>query len=145
MTTPQETLPEHTMTEYLEICRSHHAITDFRAKLLALLPVASGAGLFLLLSKNQKSLDLVHLPAIGVFGFLVTLGLFFYELRGIQLCKALKERCKLLEEQLRLTGRQFSERPRARLGGLIGAEGAAWIIYPTVLLSWVYVAIIRFI
>jgi hypothetical protein len=28
--------------EYVEVCRSHAGITDFRAKLLALLPIALG-------------------------------------------------------------------------------------------------------
>lgn len=142
--TPEDTQSERAMTEYLEICKSHHDITDFRAKLLALLPIASGTGLFLLLTKKQEPLDISQLPAIGIFGLLVTLGLFFYELRGIQKCKALNAEAKRLEQQLGLTGRQFSERPSAKLGGLIGAEGAAWIIYSTVLLAWVYVAVIGF-
>ena len=33
------------LADYTEVCRSHDAITDFRAKLLALLPLASGAGI----------------------------------------------------------------------------------------------------
>jgi hypothetical protein len=98
----------------------------------------------LLLPKKEEPLEISHLPAIGIFGFLVTLGLFFYELRGIQKCKALNSEAKRLEQQLGLTGRQFSERPSAKLGGVIGAEGAAWIIYCTVLLAWVYVAVIGF-
>ena len=35
--------------EYHEVCSSHQAITDFRGKLLGLLPIATGAGIFLLL------------------------------------------------------------------------------------------------
>lgn len=30
--------------QYEEVCRGYHAIHDFRAKLLALLPLASGFG-----------------------------------------------------------------------------------------------------
>ena len=36
------------LAEYAEVCTSHAGITDFRAKLLALLPIASGAGIALL-------------------------------------------------------------------------------------------------
>lgn len=32
--------------EYEKICDSHQAITDFRGKLLGLLPLAAGAGIF---------------------------------------------------------------------------------------------------
>src|SRR4029453_11233264 len=63
--------------EYEEVCRSHAATTDFRGKLLALLPLASGAGLFLLLEQRDPG---APLAAIGVFGCAVTLGLFIYEL-----------------------------------------------------------------
>ena len=34
---------------YEEICKAHDGIAEFRAKLLTLLPIASGAGIFLLL------------------------------------------------------------------------------------------------
>ncbi len=36
--------------QYEEVCRSYQAIADFRAKLIGLLPLASGAGIFLLLN-----------------------------------------------------------------------------------------------
>ena len=58
--------------EYEQICNSHQAITDFRGKLLGLLPLAAGAGIFLLLdkpisAKNQAQVA-VFLAAAGVFG-----------------------------------------------------------------------------
>src|SRR5436189_6381469 len=136
--TPEDKQSEHAMTEYLEICKSHHDIKDFRAKLLALLPIASGTGLFLLLTKKQEPLDISHLPAIGIFGFLVTLGLFFYELRGIQKCKALIILGGKIESELKIELGQFKDRPR-RIAGFIGAETAGWAIYMAVLLAWLYV------
>ena len=63
---------------YEQTCGSHGAITDFRAKLLALLPIASGtAGIFLLLNGDQLPRPGL-LQAIGLFGCAITLGLFIY-------------------------------------------------------------------
>jgi hypothetical protein len=79
------------------------------------------------------------LVAVGVFGFLVTLGLFTYELRGIQRCNALIEVGKALEDELGVQG-QFRLRPGA-VNGIIGTTLAARIIYPAVLAAWLFVAL----
>ena len=63
---------------YQETCKTHNAIADFRAKLLALLPIASGTGVFLLLGKLNGG-DRKLLLAVGLFGFIVTFGLFMYD------------------------------------------------------------------
>ena len=55
------------VAQYTEVCRSYHGISEFRGKLLALLPIVSGAGISLLISKNY-SLDSSHLFAVGIFG-----------------------------------------------------------------------------
>ena len=60
---------------YQETCRQHQGITDFRAKLLALLPLAAGAGVLLLLGRDA---DTRFLGAIGLYGLAVTAGLFLY-------------------------------------------------------------------
>ena len=39
------------LAEYTELCKTYHAISDFRGKLLALLPIVSGAGISLLISR----------------------------------------------------------------------------------------------
>ena len=39
---------------YEHIWKAHDGISDFRAKLLALLPLASGAGIFLLLTARLR-------------------------------------------------------------------------------------------
>jgi hypothetical protein len=126
-------------TAYDAVCRAHDGIIDFRGKLLALLPIASGAGIFLLLTVPADSTK--HLVAISLYGVLITLGLFFYELRGIQKCITLREIGKNLEQKLL---------PRKCLWGVFittkdevffaSAETAALIIYPTVLGGWGYVA-----
>src|SRR5690349_21305564 len=62
--------------EYEEICRSHLAITDFRGKLLGLLPLAAGTGIVLLLRRSTGTQSSALLAAIGLFGAVVTVGLF---------------------------------------------------------------------
>lgn len=130
------------LTEYIGVCKSYQAISDFRGKLLALLPIVSGAGISLLISKNY-SIESSHLLAVGIFGALVTLGLFFYELRGIQKCKYLISLGSKLEGELRIELGQYRDRPQ-RIAGFIGAETAGWVVYVTVLLGWLYVAWIGF-
>ena len=76
---------------YEEICKTHNGIADFRAKLLALLPIASGAGVFFLFDKLNGS-DRKLLIAVGLFGAAVTFGLLMYELRGIEDCTVLRRR-----------------------------------------------------
>jgi len=132
-------------TVYSELCQTHRSITDFRAKLLALLPLASGTGIFLLLTRKSEPLDTAHLGAIGIFGFLVTLGLFLHELRGIGQCGELIGVGKTLEHQLGLDEGPFSLEDKyysSRLRNIIGRVGAAWVIYPVLLAAWLYVAIL---
>ena len=120
---------------YQEVCKSYQAIVDFRAKLLGFLPLAAGAGAYAVLSKEP-------VPnwawTAGVFGFAITLGLFLYELRGVQRSGALEDAGRELELALGLTGGQFREQPEPYLRGFVDARGAAWLIYPTVEASWLY-------
>jgi len=126
--------------EYQEVCRSHSAITDFRGKLLALLPLASGAGLFLLLGQPRTD---APLTAIGVVGCAVTLGLFIYELRNVQECNELIRQGGRMEDAFEMPSgmRRFRDKPKARIGGLLGAEGAGWIVYTAIFCGWIFVAI----
>jgi hypothetical protein len=128
---------------YQELCNSYHAIADFRARLLGLLPLASGAGIYVLvddvlLQPTQGHIASAYLVPLGLFGFIVTLGLFFYELRGIQRCNALVRAGKQLESALGLDG-QFRLRP-PDIAGFIGSTLAARLIYPAVLAAWMFVA-----
>jgi hypothetical protein len=127
-----EPTPESLRTVYTEVCRSYHAIADFRAKLLALLPIATGAGGLLILTRADT-----------VKQYLTPIGIFIYELRGIQRCKALIETGKLFEAGMGIANGQFGARPKSR--GLVSAETAGWIVYTTVFAAWAYLAIIGFI
>jgi len=127
---------------YTEICKAHHGIADFRAKLLALLPIASCTGIFLLLDKDITTSGNFHFIAVGIFGVLITLGLFFYELRGIQTCNSLREKGKCLENIILkecYSAGVFNNEPGAALFGIIGATGAAMVIYSTIIGAWCYV------
>lgn len=149
--------PENLRTEYREVCQNHRAVTDFRGKLLTLLPLASGAGVYLLIPKqaNPANVAPAYLIAIGLFGTLVALGLFFHELRGIEQCGDLIKVGRALEEKMGLPEGQFirednyyhrqGTRLRGAINNLIGPVGAAWIIYPSVIVAWGFVAVLGFI
>jgi hypothetical protein len=130
------------ITAYTEVCRSYNAVDDFRAKLLALLPIVSGAGGILLLANKDAVSQ--HLGPIGLFGVLVTLGLFFYEIRGLKRCGRLIDVGLKLENELSLTNGQFLSRLEARTAGFISASLAGTVVYLSVLLSWIYVAYVGF-
>jgi uncharacterized membrane protein YebE (DUF533 family) len=68
-----------------------------------LLPLASGAGLGLLLAQGNGEVSRTEaglLVALGAFGAVVTAGLFLYELRQIDVCKQLRNHAEWLERQL---------------------------------------------
>ena len=130
---------------YDQLCLSYRAIDDFRAKLLGFLPLASAGGAFLLLSDvlvnpEKSKFAKPFLKPLGLFGFVVTLGLFFYEIYGIRKCHALIKAGIQLERKLGITG-QFRKRPRSVLG-LINEPFAAGVIYPAVLAGWMFLILV---
>ena len=125
---------------YQETCKTHNSIAGFRGTLLGLLPIASGAGIFLLLGKLNGTSRWLLVP-VGVFGAAVTFGLFMYELRGIEDCTVLRGRLKSIEQELGVSvfSSQFGFWPGGKLN-LVDEIGAAWIVYMTVLMTWLFVA-----
>ena len=145
---------DHKLKVYEQLCTSYRAIDEFRTKLLALLPLATGGGIFLLVGDQNRAAAInPYLPAIGSFGFLVTLGLFLFELHGIKKCTQLiKVGTELeedlgtkvgteLEEDLGTNEKkgQFIGRPLGVIG-FINEPFAAGIIYPAVLAAWAFLA-----
>jgi hypothetical protein len=129
---------------YDKLCTSYHAIDDFRAKLLGFLPLASGAGIFLLLNDaladpTKSTFVRLFILPIGIFGFVITLGLFFFEIYGIEKCHALIMTGKQLEYALGVGG-QFTHRPR-EVARVINEPFATGIIYPAVLAAWSYIGL----
>lgn len=123
---------------YSEVCANFRAIDEFRGKLLALLPLASGAAGILLLT-NRVSTQ--YLWQIGIFGIVVTLALFVYELRGMLRCGVLIEKAGRLEELLEVDekARQFSGERHRWLFGIISVPVASTLIYLAVAVGWVFV------
>ena len=126
---------------YSELCSSYRAIDDFRTKLLGFLPVATGAGIFFLVTDKEK-MDFVqpHLQSVGVFGFVITLGLFFYEFYGIKKCTHIIWAGKRIEREMNIGDGQFTSRPGG-VAGLINEPFAAGVIYPAVLAAWTFIAL----
>ena len=127
---------------YEQLCSSYRAIDDFRAKLLALLPLATGGGIFLLVGNQTRVQAIIpYLSAIGLFGFVVTLGLFLFELHGILKCTHLIAAGGELEKNLGINKKegQFIDRPLGIIG-FINEPFAAGIIYPAVLAAWAFLA-----
>jgi hypothetical protein len=125
---------------YEELCNSYRAIDDFRGKLLGFLPLATGAGA-LLLATDQTKLGFLKplFRPVGVFGLVITVGLFFYELYGIKKCTYLINAGKSLENDLGIRDGQFTTRPPGFLL-LINEPLAAAVIYPAVLAAWTFLA-----
>jgi hypothetical protein len=133
--------PANFLAAYNQLCTSYHAIDDFRAKLLGFLPLATGAATFLLLNNLKDEIVQRFLLPIGVFGFLVTLGLFFYELHGIKKCGHLIDAGKRMEAHMGIIYGQFQRRPH-EVAGFIDEPFTACVIYPAVLAAWTFLALV---
>lgn len=137
MASPQDEI----LKIYEQLCSSYRAIDDFRGKLLGFLPLATGTGMFILLTDQAKIASMQQLfRPIGAFGFVITLGLFFYELYGIKKCTSLIEAGKKLEGDLNIKNGQFSQRPPG-VALVINEPMAAALIYPAVLAAWIFLAL----
>ena len=129
---------ENARAIYQETCANYRAIDDFRTKLLALLPLATGAGAaFLVNSEGSES----QLGPIGLFGFLVTAGLFSYELHGMKKCGSLIGVGQQLEKSLCVRG-PFKSRPQ-EVAGFVDEPFAASVIYSASLAAWAFLALTR--
>jgi hypothetical protein len=136
---------DDTIKVYNELCTSYRAIDDFRAKLLGFLPLVTGTGISFLFEKIQNSQDIPIetkslLAAVGVFGALITLGLFSYEIFGIKKCAALIKAGQDLEVSMNIENGQFTKRPQS-IAHLINEPFAAGVIYSTVLAAWIFFAL----
>jgi hypothetical protein len=144
----RETDHDYLKLAYTEVHNRYAGITDFRAKLLGLLPLATGTGAIILLQRVQdpNSLHRPFLGPIGIFGLVVTVGLFIYELRGMQRCRNLEEQGEALEVAMNLDEKwgPFRGRPRRRLGGMFGAPAAGLIIYIATATAWLLLALYGF-
>jgi hypothetical protein len=132
------------ITAYQEVCRSYERIDDFRAKLLGFLPLVSGTGLFFLLTRGDMNIggrgSAELLVPAGIFGMIVTVGLLFYELRGVQRCIRLEHVGIAFERQLGVYGR-FRRWPHS-VGRFINEPVADAFIYSAVFAAWMFLALL---
>lgn len=137
---------ESLLAAYSELCTSYNAIREFRARLLGFLPLASAGGVFLLLNAAETSIGPLTLVAIGLFGCLITFGLYTYERHNMERCHNLIRLGADWEETgLKLTNGQFMMRLESDGNEIAGGSGfklAASLIYGAVFLGWLYVAIV---
>jgi hypothetical protein len=151
---------------YQTLCTSYNEVDAIRGKLLSFLPLAS-SGIFVLL-KDMLSNPKLSLP-IGLFGFLITIGLYIFEIYGTRRCTHLIILGQHLENQLKIEG-QFKHRPtglqaiskvnsdecskershKSKISlihifrdfhSLINEPMAAGVIYPAVGAGWLYLAL----
>lgn len=141
------------LATYAEVCRSYHAIDEFRMKLLGLLPLASLIAVFMV---DQKTLVVGQvsgsasghelLAFAAIFAAMLTLALFGYEIRGIQRCHNLINEGKHIEELLGVGHGQFHvcadehEHP-AGIARALNAKLIACIIYSLVFAGWLFLAL----
>ncbi|MEH1887736.1 hypothetical protein [Nostoc sp.] len=138
---------------YEEICKSYHALDDFRMKLLGFLPLSSLLGIFLVGDKklstdgNPSSPELIAF--ISLFAAAFTIALFIYEIRGILRCNNLIQTGDEIEQLLGVKGQfrvcreehQCNKRTSDRIAGLFNAKLAACLIYSSVFAAWVFMGL----
>jgi hypothetical protein len=139
------------LAAYSEVCKSYHAIDEFRMKLLGLLPLASLIGLALLNADHlvaseatASSKELVGFAAI--FASALTLALFSYEMRGIRRCHNLITEGKHLEEALGIGHGQFHVcvEEHSNYSGffdVLNAKLTACAIYSIVFAGWLFIGL----
>lgn len=127
---------------YNQLCNSFRQLTDVRFKLLALVPSISGAAIALI-STDLVEFKQTPLPRclVAVLGFIVTLGIVFYDQRNSQIYNAIVRSGRKLEDSLGVQG-AFSQRPPRALRFLglfsIWHDRGLALIYGSVLGGWVF-------
>ena len=146
------------LSAYSEVCRSYHALDEFRMKLLGFLPLTSLAGIILIAKESivvdddgvtvsQLSPHLIGFASFFAAAF--TLALFLYEIRGILRCHRLIRRGRLLERRMNVRGQFYvckAHNKRGRPGAdrrdrLFNAKIAASATYSLVFAAWLFLAL----
>lgn len=126
---------ENLRVVYQQLGSSLRSLEGFRAKLLVFLPCVTG-GMFLLLNTlNDETRQF-----IGIFGFVITVGLYFYEFLVNVRCDHLVTVGRQLEGRLAING-PYTERP-VGIAGFASEAYLARVIYPTVLAAWTFLAFV---
>lgn len=146
--------------DYEQTTAYFHALAEIRFKLLALLPIATGAAMAFLRHDRTEGAAI----ALGLLGFLASLGLLFYDQRNTELYDRMQRRAKILEAELgfipffreedqeafslgpsdvKIVGGAFLDRPRR--GKKLWFVIPMWhdlglaIVYSAILAGWTYI------
>lgn len=138
---------ERLTLDYEQTAEYFRELSGARFRLLAIVPALTGAAL----ATIEPEAEPLRTAVLGVFGFLVIVGVAFYDQRNTQLYDAMQIRAKNLESYLGFAkaanprfarGGAFLDRPKRslKLFGMIDIwhdRGLA-IIYSTALAGWAY-------
>jgi len=142
--------PEVLLAAYGEVCRSYHAVDEFRTKLLGVLPIASLGGMLLLGKEGLLGADYTMQRFAGFASFFAaafTLALFLFEIRGILRCHHLIMRGADLEAALKVKGQffvcslQHEKAMDSRVEKIFNAKVAASAVYSLVFASWMFLGL----
>jgi hypothetical protein len=129
--------------DYEQSLQTYQMLADVRFKLLALVPLISGAAIAFLTTDPVHASSQIVLAG-GVFGLLITLGITIYDQRNTQIMNVSKRRARELEKRLPLPlgGGQFQQMPPKDLKFLgwmkVWSDRGLALIYGTVLTAWVF-------
>jgi hypothetical protein len=139
--------------DYEQSFANFRMLADVRFKLLAFVPTISGAAIALIskdLAEDPSSTRSMMVLVVGLMGFLVTLGIFFYDQRNSQLSNITLFRLQALEKELKMTRHSPGDGPggvsRERPGRALKFFGiwTIWhdrglsLIYGSVLGAWLF-------
>ena len=131
---------ESWQARYAEICTDIRTTDDISFKLLGLVPLVSGAGIFAVLDLlGGEPASWPTTVFASLFGAAITFALFRWELRNIQTCQWLRDRAKEIErDELKLTVGPFLGREEAPkvLGIRWGKTQAEKLLYTTTIAAW---------
>jgi hypothetical protein len=130
---------------YDQVCANVRTTDDISFKLLGFVPLVSGVGIAVLLSTSTSLSSLPLVVFVGLFGAVVTFGLYRWELKNVNTCIWLIALGRDLERhRFRLTQGQFLDRPADPefFGRRIGKRAAEKIIYWAAIVAWLLLPVV---
>src|SRR5215204_831256 len=128
--------------DYEQSLQTYQMLADVRFKLLALVPLISGAAIAFLTTDPVHASSQIVLAG-GVFGLLITLGISIYDQRNTQYMNVARFRARELEKRLPLPLEGYFQHGPAKdlefLGWMyVWSDRSLALIYGTVLTAWVF-------
>ncbi len=122
---------------YTEVCKSIRETDDISFKLIGLIPLFSGASILTFVGSEVSKSLIPVIPFQALFAAAITLALYRWELRNIQICNWQWERAKLLEKSVFQKDKD-KRRQRPKSPSMFGKTEAAKCAYSITVLAWVF-------